>query len=227
MKKYGVFCAALLFLCLLGGCGKREDPALLKSLEACDAACYVSLYRVCTEGEELHRTGGGDIDPAFYTMTKDDALLLDILVCEDFFGNLSQLGKDLTEYQKQHLRVYVSGTDLRTEPLHTWLREGPRKSFLCLSVMEDPPEWTADGENTTVFRLTAPDAFFRDDGTQESTKLRKSLRAYAGKHEKPRIPDAVWYGADFWQQITDDEQAMHLTWEHAITDFRWTEADCG
>ncbi len=217
----------LLGLCLLGGCGKREDPALLKSLEACDAACYVELKRVVSSrGEEMLRNPN-ELIPAFETLTEKNALILEFLVCEDCFGNLSKKGKDLTEYQKQVLRVYVSGTDLRTEPLHTWLRDGVRKSFLCLSVMEDPPEWTADGEDTAVFRLTAPDAFFRDEGTQESMKLRKTLRAYAEKHEKPRIPYAVWYGADFWQQITDDEQAMHLTGEHAITDFRWTEADCG
>lgn len=224
----------LLGLCLiLAGCGKREAPAMLQMLEECDAACCAKLKQITSSRREemlryrtngLDRIEGVELIPAFDTLTDRNALLLKFLVCEDFFGNLSKKGKDLTEYQSQYLYVYISGTELMTEPLHTWLREGARKSFLCLSVMEDPPKWTTDGENMTVFRLTAPDAFFRDDGTGESMKLRKSLRAAAKKQEKTRVPNAVWYDGDlFW----DNEHSRAYTGEDAIVDFYWTEADCG
>ena len=231
MKRSIIFLIALLCL-LLPGCGKKNEAALLKSLEACDAACCAKLKQITSSrGEEMlrYRTNGLDriegieLIPAFDTLTDKNSLLLKLLVCEDFFGNLSKKGKDLTEYQSQYLTVYVSGTELMTEPLHTWLREGARKSFLCLSVMEDPPEWTTDGENMTVFRLTAPDAFFRDDGTGESMKLRKSLRAAAKKQEKTRVPNAVWYDGDlFW----DNEYSRRNTGEDAIVDFYWTAEDC-
>ena len=223
----------LLFgLCLLAGCGKREDPAMLKRLETCDAACCAKLEQILSSrGEEMlrYRTNGLDriegveLIPAFDTLTEKNALLLKLLVCEDFFGNLSKKGKDLTEYQSQYLYVYISGTELMTEPLHIWLREGARKSFLCLSVMEDPPEWTTDGESITVFRLTAPDAFFRDDGTGKSMKLQKSLRAAAKKQEKAHIPHAVRYGGNLF---ADNDYSRSLTGENAITDFCWTEEDC-
>ena len=232
MKK-PCFWLLLFGLCLLlPGCGKKNDPAMLKRLEACDAACCARLEQILSSrGEEMlrYRTNGLDriegveLIPAFDTLTDKNALLLKLLVCEDFFGNLSKKGKDLTEYQSQYLYVYISGTELMTEPLHTWLREGARKSFLCLSVMEDPPEWATGGENMTIFRLTAPDAFFRDDGTGESAKLRKSLRTYAAKQEKACVPNAVWYDGNIW---VDNDYSRSLTGEDAIVDFYWTEADC-
>lgn len=231
--KRTVFVLMALLCLMLPGCGKKNDPAMLKSLEACDAACCAKLEQILSSrGEEMlrYRTNGLDriegveLIPAFDTLTDRNALLLKFLVCEDFFGNLSKKGKDLTEYQSQYLYVYISGTELMTEPLHTWLREGARKSFLCLSVMEDPPEWTTDGENMTVFRLTAPDAFFRDDGTGESMKLRKSLRAAAKKQEKTRIPHAVRYDGNLF---ADNKHSRAYTGEDAIVDFYWTEADCG
>ena len=110
-----------------------------------------------------------------------------------------------------------------TEPLHTWLRDGARKSFLCLSVMEEVPEWVTERENMTIFRLTAPDAFFRDDGTGESVKLQKSLRAAAKKQEKTRVPHAVRYDGNLF---ADNDYSRSLTGEDAIVDFYWTEADC-
>lgn len=189
----------LLGLCLLAGCGKQEDPALLQKLEACDAACDAHFQRkqyIVKEGTE--------------------SLLLEFRVREDYFGNLSTKGKDLTDHQMQNICVCVSETELRTEPLHTWLRAGTGgRTTLFLTVMEETPEWATEGRTDTVFRLLSPDSFCPRTDSQEDMVLTEGMRKYAKTHEKARIPDAVWYdGGEYWAD------------EGYITDFYWTEEDC-
>ena len=231
MKRCIILTFAL--LCLLTGCGKQEvDPALLQNLEECDAACSVRFDRVYTENgvlgrvresglEEWEVRNHGIGDPLIYPIEGEEALLLEFLVSEDYFGNLSTKEKDLTGYQGQSICVYIGPEEQMTEPLYSWLRTGPVKAALFLTVMEDPPEWATKNRTDTVFRLLSPDSYSPwEYQQQEELKLIDSLREYAETHEKARILRAVWC------------TSAELHWPFGevtefITDFYWTEEDCG